>query len=136
MGHDSIANRMDGRPVGIVELDALVRLEVAAHRRAEAVGLVNVRLVRERNRATKPCVARPGRPTCGTCPRWSCWYPPYRISPNMERLRRGGPSSPTIMRQLRPSQVFDKDQGIRRNSHDVLILDPAPHRIFRRRRTN
>src|SRR5437762_10326563 len=99
MGHDSIANRMDGRAVGIVELDALVRLEVAAHRRAEAVGLVNVRLVRERNRTTKPCVARRGRPTCGTCPRWSCSYPPYRISPNMERLRRGGPSSPTIMRQ-------------------------------------
>src|SRR5207245_8406544 len=37
---------------------ALVRLEVAAHGRAEAVGLIDERLVRERDGTAEPGVAR------------------------------------------------------------------------------
>src|SRR6185503_20509993 len=49
---------MDQRPVGVVELDALVRLEVAAHCRTEPIGLVDVGLVREGDGTAKPGVAR------------------------------------------------------------------------------
>src|SRR5437868_6120103 len=38
---------MHRRAVGVVALDSLMRLEVAAHRRAEAIGLVDVRPVGE-----------------------------------------------------------------------------------------
>ncbi|MEI8258671.1 MAG: hypothetical protein WCJ30_23605, partial [Deltaproteobacteria bacterium] len=46
------------RAGGIVELHALVLLEVAAHRRAVAVGLVDVRLVSESDGPAEPDVVR------------------------------------------------------------------------------
>src|SRR5215472_16474982 len=49
---------MHRRPVGVVELDPLMGLEVAAHRRAEPVGLVDIGLVGEIDRAAKPGVAK------------------------------------------------------------------------------
>src|SRR3954468_23634996 len=60
MHHDSIADGVDGRSVGVVEFDALMRLEVAAHRRAEAVCLIDVGLIGARNWAAKPNVLGPG----------------------------------------------------------------------------
>src|SRR5881396_44886 len=57
MHHDTSANRVHRCSVGVVELDALVRLEVAAHRRAETIGLVDVGLIGERDGAAEPGVA-------------------------------------------------------------------------------
>src|SRR6266545_4156447 len=62
MHHDTCPNRMHRGPVRIIELDPLMRLEVAAHRRAEAVRLIDVGLVGQRDGAAEPRV--PGR-------RWS-----------------------------------------------------------------
>ena len=53
----AVADRMHRRAIGVVELDALMRLEVAAHRRAEAVGLIDVRLICESYWAAEPGVA-------------------------------------------------------------------------------
>src|SRR2546423_14629125 len=47
---------MHRRAVGVVEFDSLMRLKVAAYSRAEAIGLVDVRLVGERDRAAEPGV--------------------------------------------------------------------------------
>src|SRR6266700_928698 len=52
---------MHRRPVGIAELDALMRLEVAAPRPAEAIGLSDVSLVREPNWTAEPGVPRHSR---------------------------------------------------------------------------
>ena len=57
--HDhAVADREDRSPVGVVELDALMLLEIAAHRRAVAVRLVDVRLVGEGDRPSEPRMAR------------------------------------------------------------------------------
>src|SRR6266511_3522514 len=60
MHYDTSANRVHRRSVGVVELDSLMRLEVAAHRRAETISLVYVGLIGERDGAAEPRV--PGRP--------------------------------------------------------------------------
>ncbi len=56
--HRSSQRGHDRRPVRVVELDALVFLEEAAHRRPVAVGLIDVGIVREGDRATQPCGQR------------------------------------------------------------------------------
>src|SRR5437773_4275696 len=61
MDHHTVPNGVHRRAVGVVELDALVGLEVAAHCRAEAVRLVDVRLVMEIDWPTEPGVAGVGR---------------------------------------------------------------------------
>ena len=59
--HDGASpDRKHGRPVGIVELDPLVLLEVAAHRRAVAIGLIDVRVVGRVDRSAEP--GRAGSP--------------------------------------------------------------------------
>ena len=56
---DAVPDGVHRGPIGVVELDALVLLEVAAHRRAVAVGLVDVGLVAEGDGAPEPGVAHP-----------------------------------------------------------------------------
>src|SRR5258706_15661707 len=58
MYDDAVTNRMHRRAIRIVEFDSLVRLEGAAHRRPETVGLVDERLVTECDRALEPRVPR------------------------------------------------------------------------------
>ncbi len=52
-GHGAVADRVHRRAVGVVELHALMRLEVAAHRRAVAVGLVDVLIAVATDRTAK-----------------------------------------------------------------------------------
>src|SRR5262249_12318546 len=48
----------DWGSIRVVELDSLVLLEEAAHRRAVAVCLIDIRIVRERDRTAQPCGER------------------------------------------------------------------------------
>src|SRR5947199_9607789 len=54
--YHAVANGVDRRPVGVVELDALMLLKVAAHGRAVAVRLVDEGLIGGENRALEPGV--------------------------------------------------------------------------------
>src|SRR3989475_783301 len=53
----AVADRMNGRSVRVVELDALVLLEIAPNGRAVAVRLIDVRLVGERDGPSEPRVS-------------------------------------------------------------------------------
>ncbi len=69
VNHDPAADGADQRAVGVVELDALVGLEVAAHRRAVPVGLVDEAVVVEGDRPLEPGGAgRRGRLRCAREP--------------------------------------------------------------------
>ena len=62
--HEAVADGEHRRAIGVVELDALVRLEEPAHGAAIAVGLVDVVVGRRRDRA-----AEPGGPRGSRCRR-------------------------------------------------------------------
>ena len=102
--HHPVADGVDRRTVGVVELDALMLLEVASHGRAVAVRLVDVRLIGGENGALEPAVPHPLQIGVGSLlvrdadegeslveatgdePR----RPPHSVPPGRERQEAGG----------------------------------------------
>src|SRR5207247_11244816 len=66
--YHAVANGVDRRPVGVVELDALMLLKVAAHGRAVAVRLVDEGLIGGETPALEPGVPQRTPLTAPTLP--------------------------------------------------------------------
>src|SRR6266540_3117378 len=142
--------------------DTLVRLEVAAHGRAEAVRLVDVGLVGKRDGAAEKGVA--GGSRCGESRRRyrnrrelgapyfdiaNLWVPWAACRPIVYTLNTESvdaetstrwhvmlfPVSPTVVGSRDSPKMAHHDAAHRVNRHNILVPNPPHHRILRRRRS-